>query len=392
MVQVNTGKIKQFWGNNKQTILVVGAASLLTFALLAVRAGSPFAGFEGEGASLYGSVVVKSTGEASGGKYVEFIQNISSSFKPFASGLVVTDPSVSKRYDSEFATIKTVYWKDVETQPGSYDWSTIDSEIASSSEDLKFRIRLYAGRFSPRWLDDISGSCIEITPDSPNGASGCVPRFWTDEYIDRYEQLMDSFAERYEQNPRVVDVINSACTTIFAEPFILGADATSRQRLWNAGLTKDGHEKCLQRSMSKMMDVFPTTRVTIAGHNKWQLLAEGSSPETTILTPSWEAERTLLNRWRAEYGQHLVVEEHGLGPNDFCDPGSDLATAESFYCWFASDTGPKGLQFTLNGGSMFDAALNGVNMGSCFLEFAAFEALSEVQRTVISEQLVGNCS
>lgn len=317
--------------------------------------------------------------------------------KPYPRGLITTDPTTINLYPyASYVTIKSVGWQNVEPTPGSYDWSSIDSTISATfakNPSAKFRIRLYAGRQSPAWLNSVSGNCVQVDPDSVNGASGCVPRFWTAAYINRYEMLMDAFAAKYEPNAAVVDFVNSACSTIFAESFILGADSASVDRLWQAGLTETGHRDCLNRTTAKMMQVFPTSRVTIAGHDKWQIIVQGTGGAGDgKRADSWDKERDLLNGWRTTYGERLVVEEHGLGPTDYCAPGQNIITASSFYCWFASLPGPKGLQFTLNGGSMEQAATNGVNMDACFLEYAAFQAIAQPRRQEIHDQLIDNCN
>jgi hypothetical protein len=319
------------------------------------------------------------------------------SLKDYPKGLVLTDPTTINLYSYiNFVTIKSVGWADIEVSPGVFDWSPIDNVIASTkakNPNTKFRIRLYSGKQAPAWLNNISGSCINITPDSANGGAGCVPRFWTKAYIDRYALFIDAFSAKYESDSSVVDVINSACSTIFAESFILGSDAASDDLLWQAGLTEAGHRECLNRTTEKIIQAFPTTRVTIAGHSKWQIVSQGpNGAGDAIRSNSWEKERDLLNQWRAKYGEQLIIEEHGLGPTDYCAPGESILSASSFYCWFASLSAPKGLQFTLNGGSMVDAANNGLNMNACFLEFAAFMAIPATDRQKLHNDLIANCS
>jgi hypothetical protein len=318
--------------------------------------------------------------------------------KPFATGLVTTDPSSINLYPyANTVTIKSVGWQDVESSPGVYNWAPIDNVINATlakNPNAKFRIRLYAGRQSPAWLNNVSGQCVWLDPGSVNGGSGCVPRYWTDAFLDRYDSLMDAFAAKYESNPRVIDVINSACTTIFAEPFILGGDDASLDRLWQAGLTEAGHRDCLNRSMAKMIDVFPTTRVTVTGHNKWQIIEQGPNGAADARAAySWEKERTLLNDWHNLYGSHMVVEEHSLNdqPDKYCAAGQALGSASSFYCWYASMPQPKGLQFTASFTTMEGAARQGESMGSCFLEFAAFLAIPMPARQDIHNMLVANC-
>ena len=88
----------------------------------------------------------------------------------------------------------------------------------------------------------------------------------------------------------------------------------------------------------------------------------------------------MLNELSSAYGSRLVLDDHGLGPDDaVCPaPGQSRETATSWYCYMSglhTGTSTYGWQFTLNGGSMAVAADAGVSMGACFLEFAAFQAL-----------------
>ena len=247
--------------------------------------------------------------------------------------------------------------------------------------DVRFRLRFMAGIHAPQWVKDHSGGCVLIEPDSGNGGSGCAPRFWTDAFHADYVALMQAVAARYEADPQLVEVANSECTTIFAEPFILGANSTSIDRLWQAGYTKQGHDTCLRRSTSAMMSLFPTTRVSLAGHTKWQFIVQGAGgPGDGAFAASWEDERRILNDLSSAYGSRLILDDHGLGPDDaVCPaPGQARETATSWYCYMSglhTGTSTYGWQFTLNGGSMAVAADAGVSMGACFLEFAAFQAL-----------------
>ena len=183
--------------------------------------------------------------------------------KPGLRGLVVTQPSALSTVPyADFGSMKLT-WQTVETQPGVYNFSAIDTAL-SQHPDVRFRLRFMAGVNAPSWVKDHSGGCVLIEPDSVNGSSGCVPRFWTDAYHGDYVALMQAVAARYENNPQVVEIANSECTTIFAEPFILGANSVSIDRLWQAGYTKQGHDTCLRRSTAAMMSLFKTTRVSLA--------------------------------------------------------------------------------------------------------------------------------
>ena len=117
---------------------------------------------------------------------------------------------------------------------------------------------------------------------------------------------MDEVARRYEEDWQVVDVANSACSTAYAEPFILGVDDRSLALLEQAGLTTTAHRDCIIGSTATMMSSFTRTRVSLAGHSAWEF-TDGRS---------WEAERDLLNQLLESYPNRLVLEDHGLGPDD----------------------------------------------------------------------------
>jgi hypothetical protein len=317
--------------------------------------------------------------------------------KPGLRGLVVTQPTALSTVPyADFGSMK-LPWNTIETHPGVYSFSQIDNALAAHP-DVKFRLRFMAGIHAPTWVKDDSGGCVLIEPNSPNGNTGCAPRYWTDAFHADYVALMQAVAARYEGDPQVVEIPNSECTTIFAEPFILGADAPSVDRLWRAGYTKQGHDTCLRRSTSAMMSLFRTTRVSLAGHGKWQFIVQGrGGPDDGTSAASWEDERSLLNDLSSAYGSRLVLDDHGLGPDDaVCPtPGESRSTATSWYCYMSglhASPAAYGWQFTLNGGSMAAAADAGVAMGACFLEYAAFQALDVVKRRQVHDSLLANCA
>ncbi len=319
-----------------------------------------------------------------------------SGLKPALRGLVVTQPTSLKTVPyAEYGSLR-IPWATLETSPGNFDFGPID-RVLVDHPDVQFRLRIMAGINAPTWVKNASGGCVQIDPDSVNGNSGCTPRFWTDAFHYRYKNLMEALAAQYETDDQVVEVTNSECTTIYSEPFILGGDTDSVDRLWRAGYTKEGHAACLRRSTGMMMTLFPTTRISLAGHTRWQFVSQGpGGPDDGKFDASWEDERAMLNELSGNYGSQLVLDDHGLGPDDtVCPtPGQSRFTATSWYCYMSglhNSSAAYGWQFTLNGGSMSEAADAGVGMGACFLEFAAFQGLDETKRRDIHDELLANC-
>lgn len=306
--------------------------------------------------------------------------------KPALAGLVVIEPRALATVPyAEFGTITTT-WKRIQPSRGRYDFSEVDA-VLDAHPEVRFRLRIRSGRDAPYWVKQATGGCVTVHPSTANGAEGCVAKFWRPRFLRHYTALMDEVARRYEEDPRVVDVANGACSTAYAEPFILGADAASLARLAEAGLTRAAHEACITGATAAMMEAFRRTRVSLAGHGAWEF-TDGSS---------WVAERDLLNELRARYPYRLVLEDHGLGPDDeVCpSPGQPAEKALSWHCYLAglapADT-PHGWQLTLNGGSMSEAVRAGIDMGACYLEYAAFQQLSEDERRAAHDALVENCA
>lgn len=317
-------------------------------------------------------------------------------FKPPLRGLIVTEPRALRTVPYAGHASMKLRWDAIETRPGVFDFSAVERALKAHPK-VRFRLRFKAGIHAPRWVKDDAGGCVWITPDSSNGGSGCAARFWRRSYHRDYMALMRAVAARYEHDWQVVEIPNSACTTIYAEPFILGADDASLDRLWHAGYTKRRHARCLRRSTRRMIHLFPRTRVSLAGHSKWQfMVAQPGNEQEGVRASSWERERRLLNRLVAAYGKHLVLEDHGLGPDDreCATPGEPRRAAGSWYCYLAGlhrSPVAYGWQFTLNGGSMTQAAEAGVAMGACYLEYAAFEALTPTKRRRVHDALHANC-
>lgn len=306
--------------------------------------------------------------------------------KPGLKGLVTTDPDnyTGVPY-AEFVSTKPL-WKNCNPSQGQYDFAAVDAMLRRHP-DKKFRLRFMAGKHAPDWVKAHSGGAVQHVPDTRTGDEGMVPRFWTQQYFDDYMAFMTEVAWRYENNPQVVEIPNSLTTTIYAEPFILNADAATITRYWNAGYRWDMVRTNLMNSMHDMMDLFPTTRISLAGHGKWERIIDGK------INRDWPAERAVYIELIDAYGPHLVLDDHGLWTDDAIGVGQPWADATTWYN-FMTGCDPTdltyGWQFTPKDDNMFGAAQMGVAMGARFLEFAGFNRMTEAQRRQIHDALLAN--
>ncbi|HEX2052649.1 MAG TPA: hypothetical protein VHJ78_02845 [Actinomycetota bacterium] len=296
------------------------------------------------------------------------------------------------------------------TGPG---WDRVEEALADP--DLKVRLRIQAGRGSPAFVKSQGGparsgdgvDCSEeggiaiakgrTTTDglAKEASSGCVPYFWTDAFLHQYEQLMTEVSRRYESNPRLLDVVDSACMTFFAEPFIrAGRSGSTNARLFEAGLNEQTDEACHRRSLEIHDRLFPTTRVSLATHSVWQIVGD---PETNRngVTLSWDRQRELLEDLRSRYGGKLVVQNNGLGGGEGCRAGGQ--GSGTHFCWLASAAPPKGFQteggtrLESRGFTELDAVEQAIEMGACFVEHNRFRGdPKQVER--YDERLRENCS
>jgi hypothetical protein len=207
---------------------------------------------------------------------------------------------------------------------------------------------------------------------------------------------MAEVARRYDREPRILDVVNSPCTTTWAEPFIrTGHNRRANLALWEPGLNQASDRRCLEHSMEIMDEAFRSTRISLATYLAWQLVV-GPEGAPSGMRPSWPEERALLNRLRSRYGAKLVVQNNGLGGNEGCRSGEPLANASSMWCWLATLPPPKGFQTEGNrklkarGFVVADAIRRAIEMRGCFVEHNEFgddaAAAAELDR-----QLKANC-
>lgn len=287
-------------------------------------------------------------------------------------------------------------WADFEPRPGVFKgpgWDRVTAALRNQP-DYKFRLRILAGLDAPDWVKRLDGGCIHIE-EPANQIPACVPRFWTNAYMQAYKGLMAEVARRYDREPRILDVVNSACTTTWAEPFIrTGWNRSANLALWHAGLNHETDRRCFERSMQVMDRRFQTTRISLATHLVWQIVVGPNSPSG--MSPSWQKERALLNQLRSRYGPKLVVQNNGLGGNEGCRPGEPLQSASSMWCWLASAPPPKGFQsegpinLKASGSTIVDTVRRAIDMGGCFVEHNTFGD-NPAEAAKLDRQLKANC-
>ncbi|HYO00104.1 MAG TPA: hypothetical protein VEU28_10560 [Actinomycetota bacterium] len=319
--------------------------------------------------------------------------------KEMGEGLYLKDAMPSAGMDFIDHVVVTGDWTEFEKADQEFSgpgWARVDEML--DNELLTVRLRIQAGRGAPSFVKrlggpPISGDGVDCSDEggvaiakrattgdglAKAASSGCVPYFWTGAVLGQYEQLMQEVARRYESNPRLLDVVDSACMTFFAEPFIrAGRSRTTNARLFEAGLNEETDEACHRRSLEIHDRAFPTTRVSVATHNTWQIVSDPEEARAGV-TLSWDKQKTLLEDLRRQYGAKVVLQNNGLGGNEGCR--SRASASDSHFCWLAQVSPPKGFQteggtrLSSRGYDVLDAVGQAVEMGACFVEHNRFDS------------------
>lgn len=137
--------------------------------------------------------------------------------------------------------------------------------------NLKIKLRVHCGVFSPEWLKKKVGS-FDIAPSndyqSDNPADTRVPCFWKDSYQAAFESLQMQLAALYDTVPEIAEVVNGGTGVVFAESFMrrAGTKGKSKQNTINylsAGYTVQQDEASIKKSISAMR-AWKQTRVSMA--------------------------------------------------------------------------------------------------------------------------------
>ncbi len=197
--------------------------------------------------------------------------------KPYRQGLVATVDATGTNSVVNHVIIHS-NWRDLESSDQGWvstGWNRIANML--SNDSLRFSLRIFTGGEAPAFVKNIGGGCINVTNPTA-GITECVPRFWLSAYQAEWKELMVEVARRFGSNARFLDVINNACTTVFAENFIIGNDPASVDRLANAGLNETTHRDCLNQAMQDQQNsLSPSgTRTSTSTQHSWQVLVKDS--------------------------------------------------------------------------------------------------------------------
>jgi hypothetical protein len=222
-----------------------------------------------------------------------------------------TFPEINAHPNVYVATIIRVEWKQLEPQPGQFDFSVIDGALANittynlahTSNPVTGKLRIFCGVNAPGWVKTLAGGPVESV-DPTTGATYQIGCFWTTDYRQAFQALQTALAARYDSNPLIQEVAISSCSTLTAEPFVQAFNSTTIPLLHAKGYTDDAFKAALTGALTD----YAAWKITPLDYtfNPYRATDSGVAVTDTTFAP------TVMQAFRTQYGARAVIANHGL--------------------------------------------------------------------------------
>jgi hypothetical protein len=157
-------------------------------------------------------------------------------------------------------------WAQLEPAQGQFDFSTLDASLAAvtaynaqhTDAPLGVRLRVFGAYAAPEWAKTLDGTPITVPANLPDNTGGTLGQWWKPQYRSAWAALQQALAARYDGNSVLREVAVSSCSTLTAEPFVMGPGTI-------ALATADGWTPSLQQSCldGALSDYAPWTHTAI---------------------------------------------------------------------------------------------------------------------------------
>jgi hypothetical protein len=150
-------------------------------------------------------------------------------------------------------------WDALQPTQSTLDTSTIDQALAAVSAynakypktPLGVRLNVEAALLAPGWVKTMDGPAV-VTLDQPNGTAPptifTIGRFWNMDYQMAWANLQTQLAAKYDTNPLINEISNTACSSVTDEPFVIINSSLAITNMHAAGFTDAKYLACLENS------------------------------------------------------------------------------------------------------------------------------------------------
>ena len=120
-------------------------------------------------------------------------------------------------------------WANVQPTKAKLNTKTIDEAIQAvqsfnenhKNQELKIKLRIFAGIYSPEWVrDEIGSTALTFYPDSKDQTKTqevYLPHFWNAPFKIRYENFQKALADKYDNHPLVSEIAITGCMIASAD-------------------------------------------------------------------------------------------------------------------------------------------------------------------------------
>jgi hypothetical protein len=231
-------------------------------------------------------------------------------------GIPVNDLSPIQAEPGIFnGVVINIGWDALQPTQTTLDTSTIDTALAAVAAynakypktPLGVRLNVEASLLAPGWVKTMDGPAV-VTLDQSNGSAPptvfTIGRFWNLDYQAAWTRLQTRLAGKYDTNPLINEISNTACSSVTDEPFVLITSSLAISNMHAAGFTDAKYLACLETSISfyaawretPMHWAFNPFEHTDAGYEVVD--------ETTT--------QDIIKSWRAKDGAKAILANHDL--------------------------------------------------------------------------------
>jgi hypothetical protein len=214
-----------------------------------------------------------------------------------------------------------VLWSQLEPSQGTYDFSAINTALATISAYntanptapvVRAKLRVNAGAGTPSWIFGLTcGTGLLCGPIAVQRDTGMINigAYWAPAYKTQWRALQAQLAASYDGNPAIAEVAVTSCSSDTDEPFIVPTDTTSQTNLRAFVYTDTKEQNCLTQAESTDYTAWVYTPLDFPFN---PLRLTDSTWRSGTYTSNATFSTTLMNTFRTDYGTRAIVSNHDL--------------------------------------------------------------------------------
>ncbi len=231
-----------------------------------------------------------------------------------ANGAVLANPDV--------AGISIRYgWLSLEPTEGVYNWTFLDSEVASAAaagKTVLLRIVTMVGR--PQWVTDaVTNAGGQFFTFNDNGVNTSIPVFWDPTYLAKKKAMIAALGAHFGNNP-AISIVSASLANATSEDWNVPHTSDMVAEWLSLGWTTEKMLDAGKQIIDATMTAFPNAYVTMAiggnGHVPGPLNLD---PDATYLA------RNLILTARTSWPGRFIAQLNSVDTYGSPAPGPDAS-------------------------------------------------------------------